>query len=868
MSSGLKLQRYKEIVDVLNQLVGKFSALANKIFYLALVATILSVGTTATAQCSPPLELEPLPTIQGHVDLPVDDISLNTNHTCDGRTRTYHIVVAPPEFRIDMAGGRWYWTPETAGTHSIVIEARAHFEDGSTESAYQTYTAIVDENTITQPLLRDYLDVNQLNIKGRAKADANRSFESYELHYSILSSEGAEAETWHWIAGPILTPVNETGTLANWDLSALADGARLMLRMTVNLRDRDSGEAMQSVVYDRVIVDRSALPGWPKRVEPLIHSPLLVDLDDDGIQEVAAGTFHGLLRVWNIDGSERWTTEDLGTTRGGLAAGDVTGDGIPEIVWSGDGRTPTGTLIPSIFVFSADGELLTQEHLNIAQDKLRTPPTLADLDGDGDLEILQNSGTSNRSGWLHVYDFQGHNVGLEIYPGAWPRPIHNESSGASPSVAEIDHRPGLDIIVAGHEHLFAWNASGTEIPELHNLPFFSPITKSKTNGGNFIVGTSKPALADIDLDGTIEIIVGSNVFTPGGSRKIGWRTPKPSIQDAISAAIGDFDQNLGNGLEVVIGKSIWHADGSPATSSPLSKHMSPAVLADCGGGHVDAMGGTRGDASHPGILGFEFDGELEQGYPKSLYGETGDNSAPVVGDFNNDGIVELAATVTDVNYGGIIAIYQINNGPHNDENAHWPMLGHNQQNTGYYTPPSPNPPQGIIGGIDAEEGLGLLWQEIGNSTEGYVVQRSETGLPFSYMDIATVPPSEEEISLYIEEGNTTEEKYYRVLAFRTDPLTGKRIYSRPSKVVQPMVCFIATAAYGTADASQVQVLRDFRDEILMQSSVGRWLVKAYYNVSPPIAKAIAYSENAKAMVRSALRPLVVWYEKMRTSNQE
>jgi hypothetical protein len=41
-------------------------------------------------------------------------------------------------------------------------------------------------------------------------------------------------------------------------------------------------------------------------------------------------------------------------------------------------------------------------------------------------------------------------------------------------------------------------------------------------------------------------------------------------------------------------------------------------------------------------------------------------------------------------------------------------------------------------------------------------------------------------------------------------------------------CFIATAAFGSYMEPKVKLLRDFRDEYLLDSTPGKWFVKQYY----------------------------------------
>lgn len=71
-------------------------------------------------------------------------------------------------------------------------------------------------------------------------------------------------------------------------------------------------------------------------------------------------------------------------------------------------------------------------------------------------------------------------------------------------------------------------------------------------------------------------------------------------------------------------------------------------------------------------------------------------------------------------------------------------------------------------------------------------------------------------------------------------------------------CFIATAAYGTSTAEQLDVLREFRDDVLLESTVGSQLVELYYQTSPPIADFISENSFVRTLVRELLVDPAVW----------
>jgi len=70
-------------------------------------------------------------------------------------------------------------------------------------------------------------------------------------------------------------------------------------------------------------------------------------------------------------------------------------------------------------------------------------------------------------------------------------------------------------------------------------------------------------------------------------------------------------------------------------------------------------------------------------------------------------------------------------------------------------------------------------------------------------------------------------------------------------------CFIATAAYGTDTARELDILREFRDAVLLSNSLGTKFVSFYYETSPPIADFISRNEALRTVVRAGFIDLIV-----------
>ena len=80
------------------------------------------------------------------------------------------------------------------------------------------------------------------------------------------------------------------------------------------------------------------------------------------------------------------------------------------------------------------------------------------------------------------------------------------------------------------------------------------------------------------------------------------------------------------------------------------------------------------------------------------------------------------------------------------------------------------------------------------------------------------------------------------------------------------MCFIATAAYGSPMATEIDTLREFRDTKLSPNVLGKEFVRLYYGISPPLANAIARSEGLRRLVRLNLNPIIRTLKSNRTQS--
>lgn len=69
-------------------------------------------------------------------------------------------------------------------------------------------------------------------------------------------------------------------------------------------------------------------------------------------------------------------------------------------------------------------------------------------------------------------------------------------------------------------------------------------------------------------------------------------------------------------------------------------------------------------------------------------------------------------------------------------------------------------------------------------------------------------------------------------------------------------CYIATMAYGDYDHPQVMILREFRDDVLGKTVLGKWFIKTYYNYSPKLVEMLKNQKTINNLIRKLLNQLI------------
>lgn len=295
-------------------------------------------------------------------------------------------------------------------------------------------------------------------------------------------------------------------------------------------------------VYDHT---GELLPGWPVQFgdQREIRSITAGDVDGDGTLEVIVNrTSSGpTTAVYELDGNlaAGWPQVDgscdppepaeacwdFGGYNQNIATGDVDGDGVFDVVSSYDAIGfgifhGSGAPFPTHESFSDRVVTAVEAYHDLALSQqgwgtgdrsefTYSPPVIADVDGDGAVEIVlagdheHSSDTTLQGVTLWVLNSDMTRPDGWAAPKDLPAPIDTGDLGANivpthPSavVADLRDDPGLEILVPAYDgSVYAYGAAGTELWHYTFGTSASPY-----------IGAGEPVVADLNGDGAAEVI--------------------------------------------------------------------------------------------------------------------------------------------------------------------------------------------------------------------------------------------------------------------------------------------------------------------------------------------------------------------------
>lgn len=256
--------------------------------------------------------------------------------------------------------------------------------------------------------------------------------------------------------------------------------------------------------------DGSPVIGFPVNHGYSTRTPVLADLNDDGKLEIIVNKrLYPLGEEWvyNGEGTALWSQALNHVPASSAAVGDITGDGIPEVVCES---------YTSVYAMDNAGNVLPGFPFTPSSGATNSysSPVLADVDGDGIREIIFGSQSNSGIGYVHILKNDG-----SVYPG-WPKTTSNWVY-TPPAVGDINGDSILDIVVGDQvlsptpvDYVYAWDVNGNALTGF-------PIGPLNAINSQIILG-------DLDNNGTTDLMFddnGLNVYhgySSDGSILSGW----------------------------------------------------------------------------------------------------------------------------------------------------------------------------------------------------------------------------------------------------------------------------------------------------------------------------------------------------------
>lgn len=247
------------------------------------------------------------------------------------------------------------------------------------------------------------------------------------------------------------------------------------------------------------------VPGFPIEGNYEFSAPLqshltVGDIDADGYPELIASKIvvtSGTGYIYIIQHDGAWDTLSSLSQGKEIAVGDLGQDQEPELVTT---RHYAGGNDCELTVVDARGNEKPGWPQWIGRE-YATAPILADIDQDGDVEIIEAFyGYENDINSIYAFHHDGNLV------NGWPVQIEATQENcyfSVPIAGNIDGYPGLEIATVSMDgYLYAFHADGTPLDGYPQQIETEPWQSGWNN-----IYLAKPSLLDIDNDGLTELIL-------------------------------------------------------------------------------------------------------------------------------------------------------------------------------------------------------------------------------------------------------------------------------------------------------------------------------------------------------------------------
>jgi hypothetical protein len=475
-----------------------------------------------------------------------------------------------------------------------------------------------------------------------------------------------------------------------------------------------------------VHTERVALPRWaaPVYAPTLLGSPLVADLDGDGNPEVSVATVEGALHVWHADGAvaagfpvrgnPAFSIEPGCQKAIGSACDDFTAGGNGDVrdhintVDRAFSSSPSagdldravpglelvaGSMDGHVYAWHADGSpvpgwpILLREPAKVQSvhptthkvtfkpdahaaygRQVLTTPTLADVDGDGNLEVAVNvdeeyedqpnwslrdptldalavvGSPGNTRVYLLHHDGTRHpggarvaNLGDNGYVAGWPVPIAMFQTELLPDVGSGSN--GAPVVA---------DVDGDGKAEIATISIGSPPYLLKADGTSYFgtgpggryltMATALPEFKSGATDGPSFASLGGAVWgrLAGAGSPLALASPATGLRRALDVVLPEQQLAAEDHVSAWDAQTGTYLPGFPARMNDLQFFNTPAIIDINGDGLAEVM---EGSAMYD-VRAYGLGGLVPTGWPKFVGGWVVET--PAAGDIDGDGKLDVA----------------------------------------------------------------------------------------------------------------------------------------------------------------------------------------------------------------------------------